>query len=56
MLGELPLSELSGRVAGSIRVVSQDSLGIHLAAAHGVPSVVLFGATNPGALKHASAS
>lgn len=47
VLGGLPLSELSALVAGSSLVVSQDSLGIHLAAAHGVPAVVLFGATDP---------
>jgi ADP-heptose:LPS heptosyltransferase len=47
VLGGLPLSELSALVAGSSLVVSQDSLGIHLAAAHGVPVVVLFGATDP---------
>jgi ADP-heptose:LPS heptosyltransferase len=47
VLGGLPLSELSALVAGASLVVSQDSLGIHLAAAHGVPCVVLFGATDP---------
>jgi heptosyltransferase III len=47
VLDGLPLSELSALVAGSSLVVSQDSLGIHLAAAHGVPCVALFGATDP---------
>ena len=47
VMGGLPLSELSALVAGSSLVVSQDSLGIHLAAAHAVPAVVLFGATDP---------
>ena len=47
VLGGLSLSEVSALVAGSTLVVSQDSLGIHLAAAHGVPCVVLFGATDP---------
>ena len=47
VLGGLSLSELSALVAGSRLVLSQDSLGIHLAAAHGVPCVVLFGATDP---------
>ncbi|HJR54843.1 MAG TPA: glycosyltransferase family 9 protein, partial [Gemmatimonadota bacterium] len=47
VLESLPLSELSALVAGSSLVVSQDSLGIHLAAAHDVPCVALFGATDP---------
>ena len=47
VLEGLPLSEVSALVAGSTLVVSQDSLGIHVAAAHGVPCVVLFGATDP---------
>jgi heptosyltransferase-3 len=47
VLGGLSLSELSALVSGSHLVLSQDSLGIHLAAAHGVPCVVLFGATDP---------
>ena len=47
VLDGLPLSELSALVAGSTLVVSQDSLGIHLAAAHDVPCVALFGATDP---------
>jgi len=47
VLGDLPLSELSALVAGSRLVLAQDSLGIHLAAAHGVPVVTLFGATDP---------
>jgi ADP-heptose:LPS heptosyltransferase len=47
VLEGLPLSEVSALVAGSALVVSQDSLGIHVAAAHGVPCVVLFGATDP---------
>jgi ADP-heptose:LPS heptosyltransferase len=47
VLGGLSLSELSALVSGSSLVISQDSLGIHLAAAHAVPCVVLFGATDP---------
>jgi heptosyltransferase-3 len=47
VLGGLSLSELSALVSGASLVVSQDSLGIHLSAAHGVPCVVLFGATDP---------
>jgi heptosyltransferase-3 len=47
VLEGLPLSELSALVAASSLVVSQDSLGIHLAAAHEVPCVALFGATDP---------
>lgn len=47
VLEGLSLSELSALVAGSTLVVSQDSLGIHLAAAHAIPAVVLFGATDP---------
>lgn len=47
VLGGLPLSELSALVSGSNLVISQDSLGAHLAAAHGVRCVVLFGATDP---------
>ena len=47
VLEGLPLSELSALVAGASLVVSQDSLGIHLAAAHAVPCVTLFGATDP---------
>lgn len=47
VLEGLPLSELAALVASSVLVVSHDSLGAHLAAAHGVPSVVLYGATDP---------
>jgi ADP-heptose:LPS heptosyltransferase len=47
VLEGLPLSELSALVARSSLVVSQDSLGVHLAAAHDVPCVALFGATDP---------
>ena len=47
VLEGLPLSEVSALVAGATLVLSQDSLGVHLAAAHGVPCVVLFGATDP---------
>lgn len=47
VLEGLPLSEVSALVADAALVVSQDSLGVHLAAAHGVPCVVLFGATDP---------
>lgn len=43
----LPFAELSALVASSALVVAHDSLGAHLAAAHGVRSVVLFGATDP---------
>lgn len=47
VLEGLPLRELGALVASSELVVSHDSLGAHLAAAHGVPSVVLYGATDP---------
>lgn len=43
----LPLPELSALVSTARLVVSQDSLGAHLAAAHQIPSIVLFGATDP---------
>ncbi len=47
VLEGLPLPELGALVASSDLVVSHDSLGAHLAAAHGVPSVVLYGGTDP---------
>lgn len=47
VLPGLPLAELNAMVASAACVVAHDSLGIHLAAAHGVPTVVLFGATDP---------
>jgi len=47
VLEGLPLSELSALVASASLVLAQDSLGIHLAAAHGVRTVALFGATDP---------
>lgn len=47
VLEGLPLGELAALVASSEMVVSHDSLGAHLAAAYGVPSVVLYGGTDP---------
>lgn len=47
VLNGLPLTELAALVASSELVVSHDSLGAHLAAAYGVPSVVLYGGTDP---------
>jgi ADP-heptose:LPS heptosyltransferase len=47
VLDDLPLAELAELVASSELVVSHDSLGAHLAAAYGVPSVVLYGGTDP---------
>ncbi|HUP00431.1 MAG TPA: glycosyltransferase family 9 protein [Gemmatimonadota bacterium] len=47
VLPSLPLAELSALASTAALVVAQDSLGAHLAAAHGVPSVLLFGATDP---------
>jgi len=47
VLAGLPLPELSALAATAALVVTQDSVGAHLAAAHGVPAVVLFGATDP---------
>lgn len=47
----LALPELAALTASARLVVSHDSLGAHLAAAHGVPTVVLYGATDP-ALYH----
>lgn len=47
ILDDLPLGELAALVASSDLVVSHDSLGAHLAAAYGVPSVVLYGGTDP---------
>lgn len=51
VLTGLALAELAALVAGSALVVTHDSMGAHLAAACGVPSVVLYGATDP-ALYH----
>jgi ADP-heptose:LPS heptosyltransferase len=47
VLEGLPLAELAALVASSDLVVSHDSLGAHLAAAYGIPSVVLYGGTDP---------
>ena len=47
ILPTLPLPELGALVSTADLVIAQDSLGAHLAAAHGVPSIVLFGATDP---------
>ena len=47
VLDDLPLGELAALVASSQLVVSQDSVGAHMAAAYGVPSVVLYGGTDP---------
>ncbi|MGH7543332.1 MAG: glycosyltransferase family 9 protein [Gemmatimonadota bacterium] len=47
VLVDMPLAELAALVATSELVVSHDSLGAHLAAAYGAPSVVLYGGTDP---------
>lgn len=47
VLSGLPLAGLAALVADSTLVVSHDSMGAHLAAAYGVPSVVLYGGTDP---------
>lgn len=47
VLVDMPLAELAALVASSELVVSHDSLGAHLAAAYGAPSVVLYGGTDP---------
>lgn len=47
VLGEVSLRELNALVADADLVLTHDSLGAHLAAAHGVPTVALFGGTDP---------
>lgn len=44
---DFSIGELNALVAGAQLVVGQDSLGVHLAAAHATPSVVLYGGTDP---------
>jgi len=45
--GRLSLSEVSGLIAGCALFIGPDTGITHLAAAHGVPTVALFGPTNP---------
>lgn len=47
VIADVPLPELSALVSTACLVISHDSLGAHLAAAHQIPSIVVFGATDP---------